>query len=205
MSRSHQHTPSRAAPGPPGTASEQLAGHLSRVNHLSHSSHDNKAFLSAVSHQNGGIKNTNHVTNQRNSQHHSKRHPSSHNSAHPVLPSNINQVKERGGSRQQPNLDCLRVPDQGAAGWETGTHCSQTVQAGTDKLTHTKQGLSHHRFKLLISLNCAWTPHTAVSYTCSLASTLCLVNVVVSQLWNKNVTADLYVERVTSKSAVKQS
>uniref|UniRef100_A0A669B3R1 Osteoclast-stimulating factor 1 n=1 Tax=Oreochromis niloticus TaxID=8128 RepID=A0A669B3R1_ORENI len=71
MSRSHQHTPSRAAPGPPGT---------------------------------------------RNSQHHSKRHPSSHNSAHPVLPSNINQVKERGGSRQQPNLDCLRVPDQGAAG-----------------------------------------------------------------------------------------
>uniref|UniRef100_A0AAX7TBR3 Osteoclast-stimulating factor 1 n=1 Tax=Astatotilapia calliptera TaxID=8154 RepID=A0AAX7TBR3_ASTCA len=79
-------------------------------------SHDNKAFLSAVSHQNGGIKNTNHVTNQRNSQHHSKRHPSSHNSAHPVLPSNINQVKERGGSRQQPNLDCLRVPDQGAAG-----------------------------------------------------------------------------------------
>ncbi|CAI5645537.1 unnamed protein product [Oreochromis niloticus] len=86
MSRSHQHTPSRAAPGPP------------------------------VSHQNGGIRNTNHVTNQRNSQHHSKRHPSSHNSAHPVLPSNINQVKERGGSRQQPNLDCLRVPDQGAAG-----------------------------------------------------------------------------------------
>uniref|UniRef100_A0A669BRH3 Osteoclast-stimulating factor 1 n=1 Tax=Oreochromis niloticus TaxID=8128 RepID=A0A669BRH3_ORENI len=74
------------------------------------------SFLSAVSHQNGGIRNTNHVTNQRNSQHHSKRHPSSHNSAHPVLPSNINQVKERGGSRQQPNLDCLRVPDQGAAG-----------------------------------------------------------------------------------------
>uniref|UniRef100_A0A669C096 Osteoclast-stimulating factor 1 n=1 Tax=Oreochromis niloticus TaxID=8128 RepID=A0A669C096_ORENI len=47
MSRSHQHTPSRAAPGPPGTASEQLAGRLSQVNHLSHSSHDNKAFLSS--------------------------------------------------------------------------------------------------------------------------------------------------------------
>uniref|UniRef100_A0A3Q0QYC1 Osteoclast-stimulating factor 1 n=1 Tax=Amphilophus citrinellus TaxID=61819 RepID=A0A3Q0QYC1_AMPCI len=75
-----------------------------------------KSFLSAVAHQNGSIKNSNHFANQRNSQHHGQRHPSSHNSARPHLPSNINQVKERGGSRQQPNLDCLRVPDQGAAG-----------------------------------------------------------------------------------------
>uniref|UniRef100_A0AAQ5Y128 Osteoclast-stimulating factor 1 n=1 Tax=Amphiprion ocellaris TaxID=80972 RepID=A0AAQ5Y128_AMPOC len=67
-------------------------------------------------HQNGGLKNTNHIANQRNSQHHNQRHPSSSNSTRPFLPSNINQLKERGGSRQQPNLDCLRVPDQGAAG-----------------------------------------------------------------------------------------
>ncbi|MEQ2161357.1 hypothetical protein GOODEAATRI_008889 [Goodea atripinnis] len=68
-------------------------------------------------HQNGGLKNTNHIANQRNSQHHSQRHPSSANSTRPFLPSNINQLRERdGSSRQQPDLDCLRVPDQGAAG-----------------------------------------------------------------------------------------
>ncbi|XP_053174521.1 unconventional myosin-Ie isoform X1 [Scomber japonicus] len=86
VSRTHQHIPSRAAPGPP------------------------------VAHQNGGVKNTNHVSNQRNSQHHNQRHPSSGNQSRPVLPSNINQLNERGSSRPQPNLDCLRVPDQGAAG-----------------------------------------------------------------------------------------
>ncbi|CAJ1049205.1 unconventional myosin-Ie isoform X1 [Xyrichtys novacula] len=85
-SRTHQNIPSRAAPGPP------------------------------VAHQNGGLKNTNHLANQRNSQHHSQRHPSAGNGMRPVLPSNTNQVKERGGSRPQPNLDCLKVPDQGAAG-----------------------------------------------------------------------------------------
>uniref|UniRef100_A0A3P9QJM2 Osteoclast-stimulating factor 1 n=1 Tax=Poecilia reticulata TaxID=8081 RepID=A0A3P9QJM2_POERE len=68
-------------------------------------------------HQNGGLKNTNHITNQRNSQHHSQRHPPSANSTRPFLPSNINQPRQRdGGSRQQPDLDCLRVPDQGANG-----------------------------------------------------------------------------------------
>ncbi|KAI3377124.1 hypothetical protein L3Q82_000316 [Scortum barcoo] len=86
MSRTHHNIPSRAAPGPP------------------------------VAHQNGGLKNTNHAANQRNSQHHSQRHPSSGNATRPFLPSNINQLKERGGSRPQPNLDCLRVPEQGAAG-----------------------------------------------------------------------------------------
>ncbi|XP_076584111.1 unconventional myosin-Ie isoform X1 [Chaetodon auriga] len=85
-SRTHQHIPSRAAPGPP------------------------------VAHQNGGLKNTNHVANQRNSQHHNQRHPTPGNATRPFLPSNINQLKERGGSRPQPNLDCLKVPDQGAAG-----------------------------------------------------------------------------------------
>lgn len=73
--------------------------------------------LFAVSHQNGGLRNTNHVANQRNSHHHNQRHPSS-GSSRPVLPSNPNQLRERGSSRPQPNLDCLRVPDQGAAGWE---------------------------------------------------------------------------------------
>ncbi|XP_034536751.1 unconventional myosin-Ie isoform X2 [Notolabrus celidotus] len=86
MSRTHQNIPSRAAPGPP------------------------------VAHQNGGPKNTNHLANQRNTQHHSQRHPSASNGTRPILPSNTNQVKERGGNRPQPNLDCLKVPEQGAAG-----------------------------------------------------------------------------------------
>uniref|UniRef100_A0A671Y665 Osteoclast-stimulating factor 1 n=1 Tax=Sparus aurata TaxID=8175 RepID=A0A671Y665_SPAAU len=73
-------------------------------------------YLFAVAHQNGGIKNTNHVANQRNAQHHSQRHPPSGNATRPFLPSNVNQLKERGGSRPQPNLDCLKVPEQGAAG-----------------------------------------------------------------------------------------
>ncbi|XP_029932697.1 unconventional myosin-Ie isoform X2 [Myripristis murdjan] len=86
-SRTHQHIPSRAAPGPP------------------------------VAHQNGGLKNTNHIANQRNSsQHANQRPPSSGSTNRPFLPSNISQVKERGSNRPQPNLDCLKVPEQGAAG-----------------------------------------------------------------------------------------
>ncbi|XP_074474194.1 unconventional myosin-Ie isoform X2 [Sebastes fasciatus] len=85
-SRPHQNTPSRAAPGPP------------------------------VAHQNGGLKNTNHAANQRNTQHHGQKHPPQANATRPFLPSNGNELKERGGSRQQPNLDCLKVPEQGAAG-----------------------------------------------------------------------------------------
>ncbi|XP_037304491.1 unconventional myosin-Ie isoform X2 [Pungitius pungitius] len=84
--RTPQNTPSRAAPGPP------------------------------VAHQNGGHKTANHVANQRNSQHHNQRNAPTANATRPFLPSNANQLKERGGSRPQPNLDCLRVPDQGAAG-----------------------------------------------------------------------------------------
>ncbi|XP_068176599.1 unconventional myosin-Ie isoform X1 [Antennarius striatus] len=86
VSRTHHNVPSRSAPGPP------------------------------VAHQNGNLKNTNHIANQRNSQHHNQKHSSSRNSTRPFLPSNSNQLKERGGSRHQPNLDCLRVPEQGAAG-----------------------------------------------------------------------------------------
>ncbi|XP_034046089.1 unconventional myosin-Ie isoform X3 [Thalassophryne amazonica] len=86
-SRTHHNIPSRTAPGPP------------------------------VAHQNGSLKNTNHITNQRNSSpHHNQRSPSSNNAAHPFLPANIHQVKNRGSSRPQPNLDCLKVPEQGAAG-----------------------------------------------------------------------------------------
>ncbi|XP_046897395.1 unconventional myosin-Ie [Hypomesus transpacificus] len=67
-----------------------------------------------VAHQNGGPKNTNHTANQRNAtQHSNQKPPSSVDGARPFLPSNL---KQRGSSRPQPNLDCLKVPDQGAAG-----------------------------------------------------------------------------------------
>uniref|UniRef100_A0A8D0D419 Osteoclast-stimulating factor 1 n=1 Tax=Sander lucioperca TaxID=283035 RepID=A0A8D0D419_SANLU len=52
----------------------------------------------------------------RNSQHHNQRNPSTGNATRPFLPSNANQLKEHSGSRLKPNLDCLKVPDQGAAG-----------------------------------------------------------------------------------------
>ncbi|XP_016128726.1 unconventional myosin-Ie-like [Sinocyclocheilus grahami] len=89
MSRTHHHTPTRVAPGPP-----------------------------AIAHQNGGLKNANHAANQRNSQHHSNQKPISGNTAHPFLPTNISQLKDRGNRQapQQTNLDFLKVPDQGAAG-----------------------------------------------------------------------------------------
>nr|XP_046201924.1 unconventional myosin-Ie-like isoform X2 [Oncorhynchus gorbuscha] len=89
VSRTHLNTPTRAPPGPP------------------------------VAHQNGGPKNTNHIANQRNaSQHSNQRPPSTGNGSRPFLPNNVN-MKERGSNHpkpNQPNLDCLKVPDQGAAG-----------------------------------------------------------------------------------------
>ncbi|KAG7274284.1 hypothetical protein CRUP_037211 [Coryphaenoides rupestris] len=87
-SRTHQNTPARTAPGPP------------------------------VAHQNGGPKNTSHLANQRNSQ----RPPSSGRTNQPYLPRGPGQPNQRGGGGgggggvQPPNLDCLRVPEQGAAG-----------------------------------------------------------------------------------------
>ncbi|KAJ8391594.1 hypothetical protein AAFF_G00087350 [Aldrovandia affinis] len=87
-SRTQQNLPSRAAPGPP------------------------------VAHQNGGLKNTNHTANQRNASHrHANQRPPPASATRPFLPptNNANQSKERS-SKPQPNLDCLRVPDQGAAG-----------------------------------------------------------------------------------------
>ncbi|XP_031686785.1 unconventional myosin-Ie isoform X1 [Oncorhynchus kisutch] len=89
VSRTHQNTPTRAPPGPP------------------------------VAHQNGGLKNTNHIANQRNaSQHSNQRPPSTGNGSFPFLPNNV-ILREKGSSHakpNQPNLDCLKVPDQGAAG-----------------------------------------------------------------------------------------
>ncbi|XP_031443452.1 unconventional myosin-Ie [Clupea harengus] len=67
-----------------------------------------------VAHQNGSVKNSTHSANQRNSQHSNQRPPPS-NQARPVLPT-PGGPKERGSSKAPPNLDCLRVPDQGAAG-----------------------------------------------------------------------------------------
>ncbi|TSK20050.1 Unconventional myosin-Ie [Bagarius yarrelli] len=68
-----------------------------------------------VAHQNGGLKHTNHFANQRNMQ---NQRPASGNQSHPFLPVTANQLKDRSSRQtaQQPNLDCLRVPDQGAAG-----------------------------------------------------------------------------------------
>uniref|UniRef100_A0A4W5PKU8 Osteoclast-stimulating factor 1 n=1 Tax=Hucho hucho TaxID=62062 RepID=A0A4W5PKU8_9TELE len=52
------------------------------------------------------------------SQHSNQRPPSTGNGSRPFLPNNV-ILKERGSSHpkpNQPNLDCLKVPDQGAAG-----------------------------------------------------------------------------------------
>ncbi|KAG5264132.1 hypothetical protein AALO_G00272500 [Alosa alosa] len=85
--RGHHHTPTRVAPGPP------------------------------VAHQNGSVKNSTHSANQRNSQHSTQRPPPSAQ-ARPILPHSGGGggQRERGSNKAQPNLDCLKVPDQGAAG-----------------------------------------------------------------------------------------
>uniref|UniRef100_A0A674EQJ7 Osteoclast-stimulating factor 1 n=1 Tax=Salmo trutta TaxID=8032 RepID=A0A674EQJ7_SALTR len=61
----------------------------------------------------------NRHANQRNaSQYSNQRLPSTGNGSRPFLPNNV-ILKERGSSHpkpNQPNLDCLKVPDQGAAG-----------------------------------------------------------------------------------------
>uniref|UniRef100_A0AAY4DA60 Osteoclast-stimulating factor 1 n=1 Tax=Denticeps clupeoides TaxID=299321 RepID=A0AAY4DA60_9TELE len=89
-SRTHHHTPTRAAPGPP------------------------------VTHQNGGPKNASHVANQRNSQYNNQRTPYG-NQPHPFLPPTASQLKDRAGSQHQPNTDCLKVPEPGAAGNRRGS------------------------------------------------------------------------------------
>uniref|UniRef100_A0A8B9R6R1 Osteoclast-stimulating factor 1 n=1 Tax=Astyanax mexicanus TaxID=7994 RepID=A0A8B9R6R1_ASTMX len=69
-------------------------------------------------HQNGGLKHSNHAASQRNQQHQSSQRSAPANQSRPFLPVTANQLKDRSSrqSAQQPNLDCLRVPDQGAAG-----------------------------------------------------------------------------------------
>ncbi|XP_036399414.1 unconventional myosin-Ie isoform X2 [Megalops cyprinoides] len=107
QSRTHQHYPSRAAPGPP------------------------------VAHQNGGLKNTNHTANQRNaSQQHANQRPPSGSANRPFLPPALSasQPKDRG-SRPQPNLDCLKVPDQGAAGAHRQSVSRPTPGGGRPKPT----------------------------------------------------------------------
>ncbi|KAI1889635.1 hypothetical protein AGOR_G00164980 [Albula goreensis] len=95
QSRTHHNYPSRTAPGPP------------------------------VAHQNGGLKNANHMANQRNaSQQHANQRPQPASANRPFLPpASVNQSKDRS-SRPQPNLDCLKVPDLGAAGNGGGTPTS---------------------------------------------------------------------------------
>lgn len=125
VSRTHQNTPTRAAPGPPGRiiiswcrpSPLYIIKQLATVScfHLM-----TTIFLFVtVAHQNGGPKNTNHMANQRNaSQHSNQRPPSTGNGSRPFLPNNV-ILKERGSNHpkpNQPNLDCLKVPDQGAAG-----------------------------------------------------------------------------------------
>uniref|UniRef100_A0A8B9JJ30 Osteoclast-stimulating factor 1 n=1 Tax=Astyanax mexicanus TaxID=7994 RepID=A0A8B9JJ30_ASTMX len=65
--------------------------------------------------------NTNHAASQRNQQHQSSQRSAPANQSRPFLPVTANQLKDRSSrqSAQQPNLDCLRVPDQGAAGQST--------------------------------------------------------------------------------------
>lgn len=124
-------------------------------------------FFSAVAHQNGGLKNTNHAANHRNTQHHNQRHPSS--AARPFLPSNISQVKERGSSRPQPNLDCLKVPEQGAAGWETGnphrtrrSRQNKTHRKKKKNMCQDKKGLLHG-WVILGPMETVSVLHTAAS------------------------------------------
>uniref|UniRef100_A0A4W4GQQ5 Osteoclast-stimulating factor 1 n=1 Tax=Electrophorus electricus TaxID=8005 RepID=A0A4W4GQQ5_ELEEL len=59
-----------------------------------------------------------HASIQRNLQQQNSQRAASGNQARPFLPVSANQLKSRGSRQvaQQPNLDCLRVPDQGAAG-----------------------------------------------------------------------------------------
>lgn len=116
MSRTHHHTPTRFAPGPPGTLTFLIFSFLQSICICSK---DLKlACSSAVAHQNGGLKNANHAANQRNSQHHGNQRPTSGNTARPFLPTNVSQLKDRGSRQapQQTTLDFLKVPDQGAAG-----------------------------------------------------------------------------------------
>ncbi|KAJ8407711.1 hypothetical protein AAFF_G00267550 [Aldrovandia affinis] len=103
-SRTQQNYPARVAPGPP------------------------------VAHQNGGPKNTHNHNHRNASSHQQTNHrPSSGSGTRPFLPSVVvSQLKGRN-SKAQPNLDCLRVPDQGAAGARRQTVSRPTPGGGRPK------------------------------------------------------------------------
>uniref|UniRef100_A0A4W6E9M2 Osteoclast-stimulating factor 1 n=1 Tax=Lates calcarifer TaxID=8187 RepID=A0A4W6E9M2_LATCA len=94
------------------------------------------SVTSSVAHQNGGLKNTNHVANQRNSQHHLQRHPSSSNAARPFLSSVMPAPKPKPQVPQCKALyaydaqdtdelsfnadDIIDIIKEDASGWWTG-------------------------------------------------------------------------------------
>ncbi|MGH0135475.1 UNVERIFIED_CONTAM: hypothetical protein FKN15_006447 [Acipenser sinensis] len=93
VSRKQQNFPARAAPAPPGNTKE--------------GSHQNGVLQSVYNNAHHRPAPGNHRTNQQRT--------SSGTMERPALPQPISLAKERN-SRQQPNLDFLRVPEQGAAG-----------------------------------------------------------------------------------------
>ncbi|XP_058851208.1 unconventional myosin-Ie isoform X1 [Acipenser ruthenus] len=97
VSRKQQNFPARAAPAPPGNTK---AG-----------SHQNGVLQSVYNNAHHRPAPGNHRTNQQRT--------SSGTMERPALPQPISLAKERN-SRQQPNLDFLRVPEQGAAGTRAG-------------------------------------------------------------------------------------
>ncbi|KAK1160736.1 unconventional myosin-Ie isoform X1 [Acipenser oxyrinchus oxyrinchus] len=97
VSRKQQNFPARAAPAPPGNTK---AG-----------SHQNGVLQSVYNNAHHRPAPGNHRTNQQRT--------SSGTMERPALPQPISLAKERN-NRQQPNLDFLRVPEQGAAGTRAG-------------------------------------------------------------------------------------
>ncbi|MBN3275704.1 MYO1E protein, partial [Polyodon spathula] len=92
VSRKQQNFPARAAPAPPGF-------------------HQNGVLQSVYNNTHHRPAPGNHRTNQQRT--------SSGTMERPALPQPISLAKERN-NRHQPNLDFLRVPDQGAAGIRAG-------------------------------------------------------------------------------------
>ncbi|XP_041074231.1 unconventional myosin-Ie-like isoform X2 [Polyodon spathula] len=93
VSRKQQNFPARAAPAPPGNTKAGF--------------HQNGVLQSVYNNTHHRPAPGNHRTNQQRT--------SSGTMERPALPQPISLAKERN-NRHQPNLDFLRVPDQGAAG-----------------------------------------------------------------------------------------
>ncbi|XP_041074230.1 unconventional myosin-Ie-like isoform X1 [Polyodon spathula] len=97
VSRKQQNFPARAAPAPPGNTKAGF--------------HQNGVLQSVYNNTHHRPAPGNHRTNQQRT--------SSGTMERPALPQPISLAKERN-NRHQPNLDFLRVPDQGAAGIRAG-------------------------------------------------------------------------------------